>query len=168
MSNVIDMLRFAMQAERDGFHHYSSAANKTDDPKAREVFEGLANDELLHHKALEEILLETMKKGSLPQADPLRGAPSISIDDTSPIFTADFKSRIKDKHFEMSAISIGMTLEQNSIDFYRKMEETVDVPEIKTFFSRLAAWEKTHLDALSQQMSFLKEDYWTESRFEPF
>ena len=86
----------------------------------------------------------------------------------SPIFSADFKEKIKDKHFEMSALSIGMTLEQNGIHFYRDLAAKATHPELKKLLEFLAKWEETHLEVLSKQIKYLQEDYWAEARFSPF
>lgn len=168
MNDIVEMLQLAMQAERDGFHLYSSAAAATQDAKAREIFQSLANDEIQHHNTLQNILQSYTTDGTLPETNPLTGGPSDSLSDTSPIFDEGFKQRVGQKHFEMSALSIGITLEQNSIRFYREMKEKSENTALKELFGKLVTWEKTHLDALTRQQSLLRESYWTESRFEPF
>ncbi|HVP35651.1 MAG TPA: hypothetical protein VMT04_01515, partial [Terriglobales bacterium] len=85
----------------------------------------------------------------------------------SPIFSEDFKKRIKDMHFEMSALSIGALLEKNSIEFYRKAGEQSDDKEVKDLFSYLVGWEQEHLKVLITQQQYLKEAYWQDARFFP-
>ncbi|MFQ6033147.1 MAG: ferritin family protein, partial [Candidatus Zixiibacteriota bacterium] len=70
--------------------------------------------------------------------------------------------------FEMAALSIGILLEKNSIEFYKKSAQQSEDKDIKMLFSYLADWEGEHLRALVQQQKFLQEDYWTEARFYPF
>ena len=168
MTDIAHMLRLAMQSERDGYNHYANAALRTEDPKAKEVFQGLANDELLHHKALDEILKEYTQQGSLPNIPPLEGKASVDVDNFSPIFSPEFKQRIQDKHFEISALSIAMTLEQGEISFYTDLAGKTVNSTFRAFFTKLADWDKTHLEALSRQMGYLRESYWAEFRFEPF
>jgi rubrerythrin len=168
MNPVIDMLKHAMQAERDGFHHYRAAAEHTDDPKAKEVFEKLAQDELAHHKLLEETLASVEKGASPPPfSDADRGTWG-SLSGPSPIFSEDFKARIKNKHAEMSALSIGMVLEQNGIAFYSGMEKKAEDPELKKMMAFLVKWEKSHLEALSAQAKFFHESYMQDAHFAPF
>ena len=86
----------------------------------------------------------------------------------SPIFSEDFKGRLKGRHFELSALSIGMTLEQNSITFYRDMEKKAGDPELKKLAAYLVKWEQSHLDALSIQSNIFQEENWQEAHFAPF
>jgi rubrerythrin len=168
MNPIFDMLKHAMQAERDGFFHYQTAGERTGDPKAREIFLKLAQDELTHHKLLEE-MLAALEKGERPTdvLDTARAA-FVPLTGPSPIFSEDFRTRIKEKHFEMSALSIGMTLEQNGINYYSEMEKKADVPELKKLLKFLVQWEQSHLEALSAQARFFHESYMQGAHFSPF
>jgi rubrerythrin len=86
----------------------------------------------------------------------------------SPVFSKDFKKRIEQAQFEMTALSIGILLEKNSIEFYKKSAQESENKDIKMLFNYLAGWEGEHLRVLVQQQKFLQEDYWTEARFYPF
>jgi len=168
MNPVIEMLKHAMQAERDGFYHYHAASEQMDDPKAKEVFEKLAQDELTHHKMLEETLAG-VEKGQFPAKAMARvQGPSPDLGGPSPIFGEDFKRRIKDKHFALSALSIGMTLEQNSISFYGDMEKKAQDPALKKLMAYLVKWEQSHLEALSAQAQLFRESGWADAQFSPF
>jgi rubrerythrin len=168
MTEILNLIRHAMQAERDGYYHYHTAAQRTDDAQAREVFQKLASDELAHHKMLEETHAAYEKMGRDAVLPAIAGGPTVDLSAPSPIFSPEFKERIKDKHFEMSALSIGMTLEQNGIHFYRDLAAKAAHPELKKLLEFLAQWEESHLEALSKQIKYLQEDYWAEARFSPF
>jgi rubrerythrin len=168
MPEILALIRHAMQAERDGYFHYRTAAQRTDDPQAREIFEKLASDELAHHKMLEETHAAYEKSGRDAVLPEIIGGPSVDLTAPSPIFSPEFRERIKEKHFEMSALSIGMTLEQNGIRFYRDFAAKAQHPELKKLMEFLAKWEESHLEALSKQIKYLQEDYWSEARFSPF
>ena len=168
MNPVIEMLKHAMQAERDGFYHYRNASEHSDDPKAKDVFDKLAHDELVHHKMLEEALA-AVEKGRSPSDMMARAeGPSVDLSGPSPIFSEDFKKRIKDKHFALSALSTGMTLEQNGIAFYGDMEKKAQDPELKKMLAYLVQWEQSHLDALSTQVKLFQEANWADAHFSPF
>jgi len=156
----------AMKAEREGQSFYMMAANSTDDPKGKEVFSQLAKDEhdhLLYLKKQYETLQETGK------VDPnLKLGEKTRYAGTAPIFSENFKSRIKDRHYEMSALSIGIQLELDAIKYYKSQADDFDDPTVREFYTALADWEKEHYDALNNQYEFLKEDYWSESGFSPF
>jgi rubrerythrin len=93
----------------------------------------------------------------------------VRFDDAeSPIFSRDFKGRLGGRHFEMSALSIGLKLEQDSFRYYEKMSNEVVDDGLKSFFKNLSAWEKDHYDALHQEIEYLEDDYFQENRFSPF
>ncbi len=160
---IIEGLKKALQTELNGIQFYKMAAEKTEDEKGKQVFKMLANDEIKHFNILQK------NYSSLLKLD--KWASSISLGESSvfegesPIFSEEFQSRINEKHFEVSALSIGALLESNSIDFYRKMKENVSEPKAKKLFSELQKWEQGHLEAITKQLNLLKEDYWAEQKF---
>ena len=85
-----------------------------------------------------------------------------------PIFSADFKSRLKGAHFEMSALAIAAHLELNGINHYKSLAAKAAAPEAKKLFEDLVEWEKGHYDAFIRQQEELQEAYWNEAGFSPF
>ncbi len=166
IKEAIDGLRTALQTELNGYQFYRIAAEKTADKKAKKVFENLADDEKEHFKEIRKHYNALIKEN--------RWADSLHLPDIeklysgeSPIFSEEFKSRIKDKHFEMSALSIGALLETNSIELYRKMKEKSENEIARRLFERLIKWEQKHLDAITAQLNLVKEQYWAEQHFAP-
>jgi rubrerythrin len=86
----------------------------------------------------------------------------------NPIFSKEFKERIEQVQFEMAALSVGILLEKNSIEFYTKSARQSEDKDVKMLFNYLANWEGEHLRVLVQQQKLLQQDYWTEARFYPF
>lgn len=167
MDKTIELLKLAIMAEQDGYHHYMTASAITSDKKAREVFKALARDEELHRNTLLDGIAAYSrdKKWSFAKID---GKSKVSSAGPSPIFSVEFVKRIKDKHYEMSALSIGILLEQNSIDFYTKMKSKTRNAKLKNLLSVLTIWEKKHLEALVKQQNLFMNAYWEEARFQPF
>jgi rubrerythrin len=163
---AIEGLKIALQTELNGIQFYRVAAEKTEDKKGKEVFTKLANDEIEHFKELQRHYQSLTSSNKWAPSISLGEASSMS-EEKSPIFSAELKERIKKKHFEMSALSIGAMLEVNSIDFYRKMKEETDDPIAKDLFSKLQKWEQGHLEAITRQLDILKEEYWAEQNFTP-
>ncbi len=163
---ALEGLKIALQTELNGIEFYRMAAEKTDDKKGKEIFTMLADDEVKH--------FNTLQKHYQSMITSSKWAPSISLGEAStifqgesPIFSDEIKSRIQEKHFEMSALSIGALLESNSIDFYRKMKEASDDEIAKKLFADLQKWEEEHLEAITKQLDLLKEEYWAEQKFTP-
>ncbi len=162
---ILKGLKEAMQAEVDGHHFYKLAAEATSDPLGKKVFQALAQDEIDHFiflKAQYNSFLETGKADLKVKL----GKPSNSSE--SPIFSDDFKNRLKEAHYEMSALSIGAKLELSSIQFYKSEAKATPDPDVKAFYNDLAKWEETHHRMLLKQQHELQEDYWHNSGFYPF
>jgi hypothetical protein len=99
---------------------------------------------------------------------PLTGKPTIVAAGSDPIFSREFMERLADKHYELSALGIGVLLEQSSIDFYKDWAAKTRDRDLKKLLQSLVAWEKTHLDALmTQRRTFMERD-WNNARFYPF
>lgn len=163
-SKAVQGLRTALQTELNGIQFYKLAAEKTDDNKGKKTFQMLADDELKHYHALQQqykSLLDESKWQDIDLGD------ISTFEGESPIFTKELKDRVKDKHFEVTALSIGALLESNSIDFYRRMKEQSDDPAARELYGQLQKWEETHLKAITKQLDLIKEEYWSEQRFSP-
>ena len=163
---LINGLREAMQAERTGHTFYKHAAMTTQDPRGKEVFEQLAREELEHFEFLAAHYRSMMENGTLAKGTKLVG--QAEVDPESPLFSDQLKERIKDAHFEMSAISIAVQLELNAIKRYTEQAAKATIPEVKRFFEELANWESSHYNAFLNQQRALQDDYWSASGFSPF
>jgi rubrerythrin len=156
----------AIQAERDGHSFYSMAANSSRDPKAKEVFAQLAEEELEHMEFLTRHYHSVLKTGKPDGSAKLgRGA---DLSGAWPIFSEGIRTRIKDAHLEMSALSIGIQLELDAQKLYRTQAEASDDPLARDFYVELADWESGHYQALLRQQQELKEDYWDAAGFAAF
>ncbi len=163
---LLKALEKAIQAEIEGYHFYTMCANATQDPKGKETFEAMAQDEVQHteflraqHKALETT-------GRVDTLISIIGEPGFSAN--TPFFSAEFKSRAKNAHFEMTALSVGAQLEADAMKFYNEQADLAEDPAVSKLFRELAEWERGHHDALVGQMQALEKEYWAENRFAPF
>lgn len=163
---IVEGLKKAIRFEGDGHNFYMMAAGNTSDPEGREVFEMLAREELEHVRFLRTQYDAFLKTGG-PDAS-VKLPPHRALDGDHPIFSDRIKDRIGDAHMEMTALSIGIQLELNSIQFYKGEAAASDDPRVKEFYQELADWEKEHYDALLRQQNSLKEDYWAAGGFAPF
>jgi len=156
----------AIKGERDGHSFYLMAAQGSQDPKGKEIFETLAKEELDHMQFLMAQYNSILETGK-PNLGVKLG-PKLELEGMSPIFSDHLKTRIKEAHIEMSALSIGIQLELDAMKFYRSESEKADDPDIKNFYAQLAEWESGHYRALLSQQEELKEDYWSSGGFSPF
>ena len=164
--NAAEALFKAIKAEGDGYHFYQMAAQSCGDQRGREVFELLAAEELDHKQFLTAQYRAVSKSGEVDAA--ARLGPRADLSGASPIFSEAIKGRLNDAHYEMSALSIGIQLEQNSMRYYEECAAATSNPDLKRFFEELARWEQGHYDALLRQQETLRDDYWSGSGFAPF
>jgi hypothetical protein len=163
---VLQGLVRAMQAEREGHYFYKMAASATEDPKGREVFGRLADEEIAHFEFLRAQYKSLLDTGRVDASAQL-GAPG-ELSGHSPIFSLRLRERIKDAHYEMTALSVAAQLEQDAERHYRQEADAAADPAVKKFFLELAAWEARHYAAITAQQDDLKEGYWADSGFAPF
>jgi rubrerythrin len=156
----------AAKAEMDGYHFYMMAARSTVDPKGRDTFERLAQEELAHYEFLEKQYKAIVETGS-PDRTITLGSP-IPLAGMSPIFSEKITERIRDAHYEMTALSIGIQLELSSQKYYEEQARSATDDMIKQFYEKLALWEAGHYEALVRQQDALKEDYWSSGGFSPY
>jgi len=163
---IADGLMKAMRAEREGHSFYLMASNSTEDPKGQEVFQQLAKDEHDHMVFLKTQYDSVMATGKVDAELKLRGRTEFA--GNSPIFSDGFKKRIKDAHYEMTALSIGIQLELDAVKYYQSQSDAAEDSSIKQFYAELADWERGHYNVLNQQYNELKQDYWADGGFSPF
>jgi rubrerythrin len=165
---LLKIVKDAIRVENDGYQFYRLAEEKTQDPKGKEVFASLAQDETNHMQILKS-LYSSVKSEKDFKFDEVKDMKHI-LDTTSesPIFSKEFSQRLEGAQFEMTALSIGILLEKNAVEFYKKSAQETEKEDIKMLFNYLADWEGEHLRALVNQQKYLQEDYWSEARFYPF
>ncbi|HEB31266.1 MAG TPA: DUF2202 domain-containing protein [Spirochaetes bacterium] len=156
----------AMKGEIEGRELYRMVSERTDDPQARDVFKYLAEEENKHFETLEKMYHSTLKGEEINVPDLPRLVEFKDVE--SPIFSEDFKNRIGQSHFEMSALSIALRLERDAADFYKKMAEESSDSGLKDFFKNLADWEEDHYRAIYREIQFLEDEYYQKNNFSPF
>ncbi len=158
-------LKEAMIAERTGIEFYTTAAEKTADPKGKEVFQRLAEEERKHLEYLHQQFGYLTGNNAEPQLDIQSG---LDQNQASPIFSPELRQRIKTAHWEMTALAVGVALEQASINHYQQLARQAETEEVRRFFDSLVRWEQSHATALQKQYNYLRESYWYEAGFAPF
>ncbi len=156
----------AIKAESDGEQFYLMVAGSTQDPKGREVFTQLADEERRHQHYLKAQYQALKETGQVDKTAKL--GQQLDLAGPSPIFSDALRARAKDAHLEMSALSIGIQQELSAVTFYQAAAKEADEPSVKAFFEELAEWESGHYNALLRQQELLQDDYWSGAGFSPF
>jgi rubrerythrin len=163
---IFQGLKDAMMAERTGVEFYTMASNTTTDAKGKDVFKQLAAEEEQHFEYLQKTYGELLKGEEISTIVPPPDSSVLAGEDA--IFSEGLRKRLDEAHFEMTALSVGLQLEQNSIKHYQMLADVTDDPKVKEFFLQLVKWEQSHAQAFVHEMSALKEDYWAQNYFSPF
>ncbi len=158
-------LEKAIKAERYGHNFYMMAANSTEDPKGKEVFQTLAQEELDHMHFLKKQYDAILKTGRVDKFVKL--GPQSDLSGMSPIFSEGLKGRVKEANYEMTSLAIGIQLEHDAMNYYQSQADAAPDAEVKSFYAKLAKWEAGHYHALLRQQEELKEDYWSAGGFAP-
>ena len=162
---LIAGLKEAILTEQTGIQFYTIAAGNTTDVQGREVFQQLARDEAEHQHWLRRQYGHIIAGTPWEEMKPVSHA---DLSGPSPIFSDGLRSRIGEAHWEMTALSVGLSLEEATVTRYRNLARAADQPDERRIFEELARWEESHAEALSRQSNLLKESYWREARFAPF
>ena len=162
---ILDGLKTAMEAELTGFNFYKMAAENVTDPKAKETLADMAQEEMGHFKYLRHQYQSVLEKGNYDFAKTF--VKKAGDQSESPIFSEAIKERIKDSHYEVSVLTIGMKLEMEAMIFYRSCAQKAESAEAKAFYNELADWEQGHYKVFENELEMLKDDYWAANDFMP-
>ncbi|MBI4861477.1 MAG: ferritin family protein [Candidatus Riflebacteria bacterium] len=163
--HLTEGLEQAMVAESDGYHFYMMAAENTSDEQGKSAFRALAQEELDHLQFLKTQYQALISTGKPDENARLGHRAEFS--GASPIFSTALMSRVKEAHYEMSALSIAIGLELSAVQHYGKLAQESADATVKAFFAELSDWESGHYEALLRQQETLKDDYWAAGGFSP-
>ena len=161
---ILAGIKTAIEAELTGYTFYKNAAESTEDPIGKETFLRMAEEEMSHFNYLRHQYKSVLEEGAFDFTKSIKQAHKHA---DHPIFSDGIRKRIKESHFEVSALSIGMKLEMDAMIFYRSRSEEAQDEDVKQLYRELADWEQDHYRAFKQQLDLLKQDYFESNNFIP-
>ncbi len=153
-------LKMAIQMEKDGYDFYKKAAAQTSSAMGQSIFESLAGDELIHLDTFQKIFQEKVGKGEWN-----------SLVDSSkkyanlPIFPKDLKAveGANPDTNELDALHMAMDSEQHAVEYYTKIMEGTEDPEVKRIIKEIIQQERNHYLLLQEEFSHLSNTgFWYE------
>lgn len=166
---AIGALKMAIRIEQNGYRFYRRAAAEADDPKAVELFNGLADDEVAHERLLRTRLQALEREGEwTPVGEdewPSEGP------DVRPevIFSPErVEEGLYDYTSALSALRMAYLIEKNAVEFYSKAARETDHPIGKAMYQDLADWEREHQRVLEEEYRFLADRFKLDMGFAPF
>ena len=154
--SIMDILKKAFQVEVDGFTFNSMAAERATKPAVRRLYKRLALDETEHKAYLRSVMKRYEELGAssfrIDPRDPDLGEFS------SQVFTDEFKDQTEGEATEAGALSIGIQLESNAIEFFSTASQDAEDDRISGFYRFLADWEGFHLRTLQHLFDHIRVD----------
>jgi rubrerythrin len=160
---VLEILRKAYQLEVDGYTFYAMTADRATKPLVRELFSKLAADEVEHQAFLREVSGHYGQKGAAA-FDIAVSTPDLRAF-TQAIFSDKLREEAQGAEFEAAVLSVGITLETNSITHYASAAQHADEEQVRSFYHFLADWERQHLQALQNAYAAMRADFWSRTPF---
>jgi rubrerythrin len=153
--NEIEAAKIAENMETNGLAFYRHAAEKTKNPKVREVFEQLIEDEKKHlatFEELEETLQARRSDGAGYADDPELGAYIDRLLQTQ-VFCEKcaVTNMLAQTLDDCAALALAMQAERDAVVFYREMLDFVDSKEAREAFEWILREERTHLQTLGDR-----------------
>lgn len=155
-----NILKKAVLIEQEGFDFYMLAAARTEDEETRAAFEKIAGEEQQHINWLKDLY---NKMSGAEDTDLIFEQPP----EKPGIFDWDKKNIFKGS-LALSVFSIGVKMEKEAIDFYKKAARDSNSQEAIELYETLIEWERGHMEEFQKYYELLQEDWWNEQGFAPF
>lgn len=144
----------AIGIEKDGRRFYLQAAERTTDPRGKEIFLSLAYQEEEHLRIVEKQYGSLSKgRGWLPLAK-ARG----EVDLESPLFPPGreaLEKMVRPDDTDLDALLLALRFENESYELYRKGYAETDDPQGKAMYEYLADMERGHFETLMRNYEHL-------------
>lgn len=145
-----DIIRAAIQLELDGRKFYLGAAGGSSNDLARQMFESLADDELIHIEWIEKLSAEKETARELKEKTYERLRRIFADADES---KREAASSSKD---DIEAMNLAIEMEEKSRDAYAKWAKHSDIDEIVNLCNILADQEAFHRELLENTIQYLE------------
>ena len=149
MNNAaMEALKKALELEKRGQEFYAQAAARTVDPKGKEMFSSLADDEVMHAEVIQR-QVDALAKGKgwiVPEAFEI-----VEADLESPLFPGskvDLEKAVQPDASDLDALLFALKIENDSFNLYTEQAKVATDPNAKYLYEYLVAAERTHFNLL--------------------
>ena len=140
----IEVIKIAMEAEKNAYQAYSKAVKKTKNPKGKDMFQQLSEFEMNHYQKLKELLKSLQEKGEWI----LYSGTSLKKK-TIPLKVE--KAKGQEQLTDMDALKMAIREEKKAQTYYRSMAALTKDPRGRDMYKRLADEEILHEKLLNDQ-----------------
>jgi rubrerythrin len=146
----MNAMEIAKKMETDAISFYSEAAEKTNYPAGKKMFEVVVEDEKKHLEIINKLIA-----GLDVHAEDLH-----KIENIKTVFET-MKDKMMEKveatSDELEAFKMAMDMEREGVEFYRKLLSEAATGKEKALYEKLIKEEERHFDLFSNTYNFLND-----------
>ena len=156
---IAELIQKAIEVEKNGLRTYLQFARETGNPSGKNMFILLAGDELEHMDLLEKMLKDLMKSSDVVLPETVDFSP---IEKIVPKIDKKHLATVgKAEQDELMALKTARQMEKNAIDYYEKLYEKVEAPELRRLVRRLVEMEEGHYNLVQMEIdSITNTGFW--------
>ncbi|MDY6820289.1 MAG: ferritin family protein [Deferribacterota bacterium] len=158
MDNVLEALKLAYEAEKNGLRMYLGLAKKTNVISGKNMFIQLASDEVDHLELIEKFIDKKMagkpyENIEVPKGRLSKIVPNVDESSLQPVE----KAYVSDE----DALNTALSHEMKARDFYLEESRKAENEEVKKLFEDLAAVEDKHYMIIQAELDYIHKDgFW--------
>jgi rubrerythrin len=156
----VQAVRHLVRMETVGYEFYDRLAARTEDPKGRQLFERLRDEEIEHMQLGRQYLHELLgdeEAARILASDVLDEGPFAGWW----VFPPAGDQRVDARTEEVQAVQVAIDAEKRSEEFYRDRLTRTDDEKGRWMYEKLAAMEHRHVQLLAWELDYLtKTGYW--------
>jgi len=155
---------FALKMELDGERYYREHALQTTHPDLKTVLTGLADDEQRHYKIVQ--LLQNQSATAYIEPETALGTTKnvFELAKNKDFIPKDQESIAKLKAEQVDVYRAALTMEEESVQLYKKLKEAATTQEDKSVLGKLMHEEEKHAEVLGNIIQmFNRTNEWVES-----
>jgi len=146
----MDALEMAMKMEKDAIMFYSEAARKTKYPVGKKMFDTITEDEKRHLEMISQII-----KGL--NVTPKDVSPMKNVKTVFESMKNEMMKKVEASADELEAFKVAMRMEQEGMEFYKKMLAGAKKEKEKALLEKLIQEEQQHYAIFANTYQFLAE-----------
>jgi len=149
---IKDLIKTAIQMEKDGYEFYTKAAAQTSDDLGKKLFESIALDETVHLRTFQKMFDDEMGEEEWTAVE----KTAVKHKDI-PVFPKDLEQveGASPDSNQLDALNIAMKSEQEAIDYYAKIKEGLTDEKAKQVVEMIINQERNHYTLLSEEFNYL-------------
>ncbi|KPK02038.1 MAG: hypothetical protein AMK71_03580 [Nitrospira bacterium SG8_35_4] len=146
----MNAIEIARKMETDAIKFYTEAAQKTNYPAGKQMFETIVADEKRHLEIVNQLL-----KGLHVHVEDVH--PVENIKTVFEEMKDKMMEKVKATTDELEAFKIAMQMEKEGLEFYRKLLSESKSDKERTLYEKLVREEQQHYDIFANTYNFLND-----------